>query len=291
VVLPPHEPEIEALLARAELAIVVGSELDAITTKNQSIALPDELVVANVRPDPVTVKGRTVWAVAGDARWALDGLRRRTAARAVGLSTEAGAVCDAVWARLRADGRTADATALVDIVGRVARGRAVVVNDMAVPGYWLAGYYATAGPRQMQYPLGWGTLGYALPASVGAAPGSGGPVLAVCGDGGFAFAVGELATIAQERLSVTILVVDDGGYGMLRFDQRNDPEVRGVDLWGPDYVALARSYRIEATGVDGVGPDLEKALGDALESGGPRLVHCRAALFPPKTTSPRWDDP
>ena len=74
--------------------------------------------------------------------------------------------------------------------------------------------------RRLQYPVGWGTLGFALPAAVGAAAGSGRPTLVVAGDGGIPFAVGELATLVQEQLPVTVLVVDDGGYGMLRYDQQ-----------------------------------------------------------------------
>jgi acetolactate synthase-1/2/3 large subunit len=90
---------------------------------------------------------------------------------------------------------------------------------MCVPGYWLAGFYTPAAPRKLQVPLGWGTLGYAFPASLGAALAGAGPVVAVCGDGGFLYACGELATVAQERIPLTAVIVDDGGYGMLRYDQ------------------------------------------------------------------------
>jgi thiamine pyrophosphate-dependent acetolactate synthase large subunit-like protein len=69
----------------------------------------------------------------------------------------------------------------------------------------------------------------------------------VSGDGGFLFACGELATAAQERLPLTALIVDDGGYGMLRYDQRRaGAEPYGVDLHTPDFVALARSFGLRA---------------------------------------------
>ena len=99
-------------------------------------------------------------------------------------------------------------------------------------------------------PVGWGTLGYALPAAVGAAAGTGRPVLAVCGDGGAAYALPELATLVQERLPVCVLVVDDQGYGMLRFDQaRAGHALRGVDLEGPDWLALGTAYGVSTRGV------------------------------------------
>jgi acetolactate synthase-1/2/3 large subunit len=101
--------------------------------------------------------------------------------------------------------------------------------------------------------------------------------------------VGELATLVQERLPVTVLLVDDGGYGMLRFDQMvaGEPE-RGVDLTGPDWLALAQAYGVPAEVAPDTGAGLLAALSRAAEAGGPRLVLLRTALYPPRTTSPRW---
>jgi thiamine pyrophosphate-dependent acetolactate synthase large subunit-like protein len=106
------------------------------------------------------------------------------------------------------------------------------------------------------------------------------------------YAVGELAVLRQENLPVTVLVVDDGGYGMLRYDQdRTGDGRRGVDLVRPDFVALAGSFGVPAVLVGAGEPDLATALTDALTSGGPRLVVLELALTPPRTTSPRWHDP
>lgn len=290
VSVPPHEPEVEALLAAADVLVVIGSDLDGMTTKNLSLALPAAVVNVNVDPQRLTVHGRDVHRVLGDAAWAIDGLLGHTGARSAGLADRVRATCDAARDRLRSDARTSEAWTFLDTVQQVA-GEATVVNDMTIPGYWLAGYFVSGRPRSLQYPMGWGTLGYALPASVGAAAASARPVLAVCGDGGVMFALGELATLVERNLAVTVLVVDDGGYGMLRFDQRGDPTPRGTDLPGPDFVRLAESFGLEATEVEDVGRPLADALADALSSGHPRLVHCRASLFPPKTTSPRWAEP
>jgi acetolactate synthase-1/2/3 large subunit len=115
-------------------------------------------------------------------------------------------------------------------------------------------------------------------------------VLAVCGDGGLAMGYGELATLVQERLAVTILVVDDAGYGMLRYDQdrAGDPH-RGVDLPGPDLLALAAAFGIPAEDVSV--DTLRTALERAAQAGGPSLLRLQARLVPPRTTSPRWTDP
>ena len=104
------------------------------------------------------------------------------------------------------------------------------------------------------------------------------------------YAVGELAVLRQESLPVTVLVVDDGGYGMLRYDQdRAGDERRGVDLFRPDFAALAASFGIPASVLGDVAA-LAPALTDALGSREPRMVVLPLALTPPRTTSPRWHD-
>ena len=149
---------------------------------------------------------------------------------------------------------------------------------MCIPGYWLAGLGRVPAPRRLQYPMGWGTLGYAFPAALGAACAHA-PVVSVSGDGGFLFACGELATAAQERLPLTAVIVDDGGYGMLRFDQRRaGAPQHGVDLHTPDFVALAHA----------LGDAFAAALRRHVVEPEPTVLVADAALTPPPTTSPRW---
>ncbi len=131
-----------------------------------------------------------------------------------------------------------------------------VVVDMCVAGYWLGGYSRQPRARRLLYPVGWGTLGYGLPAAIGPAA-HGIPTLAVVGDGGAAMGLGELATYTQERLPITLLVVSDGGYGMLRYDQTvaGDPH-RGVDLVEPRWAELASAFGLGFVRTDdpGAGP-------------------------------------
>jgi acetolactate synthase-1/2/3 large subunit len=160
---------------------------------------------------------------------------------------------------------------------------------MCLPGYWLAGYWRVPGPRKLAYPLGWGTLGFGFPAAVGAALAGAGPTVCVCGDGGFMYACGELATVVQERIPMTIVLVDDGGYGMLRFDQRlSGEEPFGVDLLTPDFAALAGSFGVPATTVEGFGGEFEQALRASIAAGRPQMIVVHASLKAPPTTSPRW---
>jgi Thiamine pyrophosphate-requiring enzymes [acetolactate synthase, pyruvate dehydrogenase (cytochrome), glyoxylate carboligase, phosphonopyruvate decarboxylase] len=83
--------------------------------------------------------------------------------------------------------------------------------------------------------------------------------------------------------------VDDGGYGMLAYDQDVAGHAhRGVDLLGPAWTSLGAAFGIPVTEFEEPGPALTKSLRTALESGEPHLVVLRADLTPPRTTSPRW---
>jgi acetolactate synthase-1/2/3 large subunit len=162
---------------------------------------------------------------------------------------------------------------------------------MCIPGYWLAGFYTPPAPRRLQVPLGWGTLGYAFPASLGAALAGEGPVVSISGDGGFMYACGELATVAQERIPLTAVIVDDGGYGMLRYDQAKAGEATyGVDLHTPDFAALAASFGVRAETVDGLDDAFGEALARHVEDPSPSVLVARTPtpLVPPPNTSPNW---
>jgi len=287
--LPPHLPEVGALWDEADAVVVVGSDLDGMTTQNWAMPRPPKLVAINLDPaDAAKNYGADVIirAGAGDGTAALAELvppRPGLAAQRDRLAAlQAGAI-----ARLRAE--HPDELAFLDAFAAAVPDEAVVLADMCIPGYWLAGMHPVRRPRGLQYPMGWGTLGYAFPAALGAACGGVGPVVSVSGDGGFLFACGELATVAQERLPLTAVIVDDGGYGMLRFDQqRAATPTYGVDLATPDFAALAAAFGVEAETVDGLGDEFGAALARHVARPEPTVLVARAALEPPPTTSPRW---
>ncbi|HET6551513.1 MAG TPA: thiamine pyrophosphate-dependent enzyme, partial [Solirubrobacter sp.] len=118
-----------------------------------------------------------------------------------------------------------------------------------------------------------------------------GPVVAVAGDGGFLYACGELATLAQEKIPLTAVVVDDGGYGMLRYDQDVEGRERyGVDLQTPDFEALAGAFGIRAQTVDGLDDAFGEALARHIALDAPSVLVARTPepLVPPPNTSPSW---
>uniref|UniRef100_UPI001F056088 thiamine pyrophosphate-dependent enzyme n=1 Tax=Nonomuraea lactucae TaxID=2249762 RepID=UPI001F056088 len=129
----------------------------------------------------------------------------------------------------------------------------------------------------MESAQGAGGLGYGLPAALGAAAATGGPVLAVSGDGGAMYGLAELATLRQHDLGVTWLIVDDGGYGILReYMTGAFGTATGTELVRPDFVALAQAFGVPA--VRTTPEDLEGDLARALRTPGPSVVVLPATL-------------
>jgi thiamine pyrophosphate-dependent acetolactate synthase large subunit-like protein len=286
---PAHAPEVGALWDEADLVLAIGSDFDGTNTQNWLMPPPPRLIAVNVDEADASKSYLPDLTLLGDARAVLEQLVPRVGARdgLAALEQRLAAIGSAIVAWVHDDDE--EAARFLEIVHRALPPDAVVVTDMCIPGYWLAGYWQAPRPRKLGYPLGWGTLGFGFPASLGAALAGAGPTVCVCGDGGFMYACGELATVAQERIPLTVVVVDDGGYGMLRFDQElAGEEPFGVDLVGPDFVALAGSFGLPAISVEGFGSEFERALRGALAAAEPNMIVVRASLKPPPTTSPRW---
>ncbi len=126
------------------------------------------------------------------------------------------------------------------------------------------------------HPNGYGTLGYALPAAIGAKLGTPErPVVALVGDAGLLFTVQELATAVDEGLCLPILLWNNDGLGQIRDDMiaQGIAEI-GVSPRNPDYIALARAFGCR-TAAPGGPEELGPALEDALAHSGPTLIEMR----------------
>ncbi|WPO73639.1 MULTISPECIES: thiamine pyrophosphate-binding protein [unclassified Streptomyces] len=150
--------------------------------------------------------------------------------------------------------------------------------DMTILAYWAWSAFDARRPNTMHSAQGAGGLGYGFPAALGAAVADPShPVLAVSGDGGAMYSIAELATARQYGLNVTWLIVDDGGYGILR-EYMSDAfgEATGTELARPDFVALAESFGVPGvrTSPETLRDDLAKALAEP----GPSVVVLPAVL-------------
>jgi acetolactate synthase-1/2/3 large subunit len=285
----PHVPEAGELWDEADVIVAIGSDLDGMMTQGWKQPQPPHLVAINVDPTDASKNYRPDLVIEADAGEATSALAERLGERG-GL--------DSLKRRLRELNRNLrdrlareepEASAFLEAMEVALPDDAVVVCDMCIPGYWLGGFHRTPGPRKLTYPLGWGTLGCAFPQGLGAALAGAGPAVSVSGDGGFLYACGELAAAKQENIPLTAVIVDDGGYGMIRYDQdlHGDPR-EGVDLTNPDFVALAASFGIRADSVEGLGEHFGVALKGHIALKEPTMLVARAALGPPPNVSPRW---
>ncbi|WP_407110361.1 thiamine pyrophosphate-binding protein [Streptomyces sp. DSM 116494] len=150
--------------------------------------------------------------------------------------------------------------------------------DMTILAYWAWSAFDAMGPNHLHSAQGAGGLGYGFPAALGAAVADPTrPVLAVSGDGGALYSIAELATARQYDLNVTWLIIDDGGYGILReymTDAYGEPTA--TELTRPDYVALAESFGVP--GLRTTPETLEQDLAKALAAPGPSVVVLPAVL-------------
>ncbi|WP_327702929.1 thiamine pyrophosphate-binding protein [Streptomyces decoyicus] len=155
---------------------------------------------------------------------------------------------------------------------------AVSCWDMTILAYWAWSAFDPRRTNALHSAQGAGGLGYGFPAALGVAVADPArPVLAVSGDGGAMYSIAELATARQYDLPVTWLIVDDGGYGILR-EYMTDAfgAATATELTRPDFVALAESFGVPALRTT---PErLRTDLAAALAAPGPSVVVLPAHL-------------
>jgi acetolactate synthase-1/2/3 large subunit len=138
---------------------------------------------------------------------------------------------------------------VINDIWRETHGRALVVSDVGQHQMWEAQYYHHEEPRSLITSGGLGTMGFALPAAIGAKlarPDA--EVWVVVGDGGFQMTLCELATIVQEKLDIKIAIINNGYLGMVRQWQEFFYEKRyaATPLVNPDFARLAEAYGLRS---------------------------------------------
>ncbi len=138
---------------------------------------------------------------------------------------------------------------VINDLWRATSGDAVIATDVGQHQMWEAQYYKHEEPRSLITSGGLGTMGFALPAAIGAkiaCPEK--EVWAIAGDGGFQMTCPELATIAQEKLDINIAIINNGYLGMIRQWQETfyEKNYECSPIFSPDFVKLAEAFGIRA---------------------------------------------
>lgn len=268
-----------ALRAEADLVLAVGTRF--VTPGGEAVACTRaRLVLINADERDLAEPRRPDVALCADARLALEALLEELPADSAND-----------WGDLPAKARADAAARLADIgpqreILEVVRGSlpddAVVVCDLTQIGYAAEVALPLHGPRTYLTAGFQGTLGFAFPTALGAkAADPGRPVVALVGDGGFGWALPELATARQHGLAVVTVVFNDGAFGNVRRIQDEQFAGRHIasDLVQPDFVELAEAYGIAAYRVDGPAA-LGGALRAAVAADEPALIEMRVGRFP-----------
>jgi thiamine pyrophosphate-dependent acetolactate synthase large subunit-like protein len=281
----PNSRATEAVIRAADVILAVGCRFAHRSTQGLLLNLsfdPSQTLI-HLDLDP-TVIGRLFKPqvpIVGDAN---DGLARMLQALGPGAARTSWDHRGREVLRTAANSRyTAEVAGLIETLRTALPDDAIVVNDQTGINYWMEWRFPVLLPRTFLYPVGSATLGYGVPAAIGAKiarPDR--PVICVVGDGGFMYSVNELATAVKYRLPVVFLVMNDDRYGAIKWLQQTlfDGRWGEADLANPDFPALARAFGARGERVGGVA-SLGAAIKTALAADGPTVLELRMPIEPP----------
>ena len=272
-----HLSAVRDLLHEADTVLAVGTELSPSDLWNGPLPTQGKLVRIDIDPVQAVTNAVPDVAVVGDAALVLRDLLARLPK---GHPDPRNAEVAGYWRERKLKDAQAEGEEwlpIVDAIASVLPRRAIVSGDSAMVCYYGAlGNLPTHGPGSFLYPTGYGTLGYGLPAAIGAKVGNPDrPVVALLGDGGVMFTVAELATAAALPICLPVVIVDNSGYGEIRNEMvdRDDP-VHAVTLPSPDFAALGRA--LGCLGVEVTdSAELPAVLEAALAADRPTVIHVR----------------
>ncbi|XMB47334.1 5-guanidino-2-oxopentanoate decarboxylase [Pseudomonas fluorescens] len=277
-----------ALVAEADVVLAIGTELaetDYDVTFAGGFDIPGALLRVDIDPDQTVRNYPPHVALVADARIAAQALltevnRQPLAPRTPDWGT---ARVARLWAELEPtwDAATRVQTRFLNTVLEELPG-VVFVGDSTQPVYSGNLTLNLDHPRRwFNASTGYGTLGYALPAAIGAwlGRGDGQPVVCLIGDGGLQFTLPELASAVEARTPVIVLLWNNQGYEEIKKYMVNRAiEPVGVDIYTPDFIGVAKALGCAAESIRGI-EHLRTALRAAADREGPTLIEIDQKLW------------
>jgi len=251
------EAWVNTAIQEADLLIALGMRFDDRVTGNlKTYALSAKKIHVDIDPAEFNKNVKVDAAISGDVGAVVRGWMPRV-----------GQVDRSKWldhiTELKGDSAVRDiqnlpddghlyAAHVINDLWRITGGGALVVTDVGQHQMWEAQYYHHEAPRSLITSGGLGTMGFALPAAIGAKVGRpDAEVWVVVGDGGFQMTMAELATVVQEGLDINVAIINNGFLGMVRQWQEffYDKRYAATPITGPNFAKLAEAFGIAATTV------------------------------------------
>lgn len=279
-----NSPSVEALIEQCDLTLVVGSRLRSNETRSWTLALPEPRVQVDIDPAAASRNYLMDDILIADAAAVLNALAVKAQGQRWGSVAWDGQIEQAVSQAEQALREQCGAyAALNDAIERALPQDGILVRDITVSGsLWGSRLFRANGPLGNVHSLA-GAIGMGLPMAVGTALAN--PqrkVVGLVGDGGLSLNLGELATMAQEKANITLLIMNDGGYGVMRGIQDKYFGGRQYynELHTPDFTLLAQSMGLQAWSVAST-EDFQPVLAEALAMPGPSVVEVRMGEIGP----------
>lgn len=279
-----NSPSVEALIEQCDLTLVVGSRLRSNETRSWTLALPQPRVQVDIDPAAASRNYLMDDVLIADATAVLNALAEKIQGKRWGSSEQDRQIQQAVsQAEQALREQCGEYARLNDAIERALPQDGILVRDITVSGsLWGSRLFRANGPLGNVHSLA-GAIGMGLPMAVGTALAN--PqrkVVALVGDGGLSLNLGELATMAQEKANITLLIMNDGGYGVMRGIQDKYFGGRQYynELHTPDFTLLAQAMGLQAWSVARA-DDFQSVMAEALAMPGPSVVEVRMGEIGP----------
>ena len=271
-----------ALVREADRVLVLGSELGETDHWSEHLPIAGELIRVDLDAAKLVDLYPARLAILGDATAAAEGLVTALGeGKPAGTAGWGAARCALVRPEVRAAGSALAAKheRVLEVMRRVLPSDAVIASDMTQIAYTANMSYDTARVRSWLHPLGYGTLGYGLPAAIGAKLGVPGKVVvAVAGDHGFLYTAQDLITAVEEKLPLVVVLWHNHALGAIRdgMIERGVQQIAVTPLV-PDFLMLARAYGAKAVSATSLA-DFETQLAAAIKEPAVTLIEVREQI-------------
>ncbi len=255
-------------IQKSDCILCVGSELSETDFWNTAFVIDKNLIRIDIDPDSLARPHTAEIAILGDAKAALEAIAPHIKSRKTETNNHAKYLNDAPPDQMRET-----LTKMLGVIRENLPENTIIASDMTQIAYAANEDFPMSVPRTWIHPVGFGTLGFGLPAGIGAKFGMAKtPVAVLHGDYGIQYTINELGTAVEHGLQIIVLLWNNERLGAIH-DSMADAGIQpnNVTMRNPDFQALARAYGCKAEKPSSL-KALASAIQAALKTNGPTLI-------------------